>query len=129
MLLVPEIGRRMRTFTASRITNAGYNVVPLSLNLKGGVQLEIFQGTVDAMVQELKTDPARFWQEALAKDDPIEIWEIQGERWLFNGHHRYQAAIQAGIDIPTTQVQIVAKSGSQIPTWRFDQMTWLPGLK
>lgn len=102
---------------------------PLSLNLKGGTQPEIFQGTVDAIVQELKTDPVKFWQEALAKDGPIEIWEIQGERWLFNDHHSYQAATQAGVDVPASHIRIVTQTGSSIPTWRFDQMTWLPGLK
>ena len=119
----------MRASAASCVTNVGYRVNPLSLNLKGGTQPEIFQGTVYAIAQELKTDAAKFWQDALAKDGPIEIWEIQGERWLFNGHHRYQAAIQAGVDIPAAHIRIVAKSSSSIPTWRFDQMTWLPGLK
>ena len=104
-------------------------MTPQSLSLKGGAQPEIFLGTVDAMIQELKTDPAKFWREALAKDGPIEIWEIKGERWLFNGNHRYQAAVQAGVDIPTSHIKVVDKTGVTIPTWRFDQMTWLSGLK
>ena len=102
---------------------------PQSLNVKGGTQPEIFQGTVDAMTRELKTDPARFWQDALVRDGPIEIWEIAGERWLYNGNHRYQAAIQAGVDIPANHIMIVDKTGSSMPTWRFDQMTTIPGLK
>jgi hypothetical protein len=110
-------------------TDIGCNVSPQALNVKGGTQPEVFKGTVDAMVQELKTDPVKFWQDALATDGPIEIWEINGERWLFNGNHRYQAAIQAGADIPAANIKIVDKTGSTIPTWRFDQMTWLPGLK
>src|SRR3954466_4459309 len=52
------------------------------------------------MAQQLLTDEARFWQDTLAKDGPIEVWEIHGERFLFNGNHRYQAAVAAGADIP-----------------------------
>jgi hypothetical protein len=81
------------------------------------------------MVRELTTDPAKFWQDALATDGPLEIWEINGERWLANGNHRFQAANRAGVEIPVSHVQIVDKTGLTIPTWRFDQMTWLPGLK
>lgn len=101
---------------------------PLSLNLKGGTQPEIFQGRVDVIAQELMADAAKFWQEALTQNGPITIWEINGERWLFDGHHRYHAAIQAGVDIPASHILIVDKTGSAIPTWRFDQMTWLPGF-
>ena len=102
---------------------------PHSLDIEGGTQPELFQGTIDAMVLELKTNPAKFWHDALVMDGPIEIWEINGERWLFNGNHRYQAAVQAGVDIPTDQIVIVVKPSSSIPTWRFDQMTMLSGLK
>jgi len=102
---------------------------PQLLNLKGGTQPEIYQGTVDAIAQELRVDPTTFWQDAKLDDGPIEIWEINGDRWLFNGNHRYQAAIQAGVDIPDTHIWIVHKSGSTIPTWRFDQMIWLAGRK
>ena len=100
-----------------------------SLNVKGGTQPELFQGTVDAMARELRTNPAKFWADALAKDGPIEIWEIRGERWLYNGNHRYLAAVQAGVDIPANHITIVDKTGSSIATWPFDQMTTLPGLK
>ena len=102
---------------------------PQSLNVKGGTQPELYHGTIDAMVRELKTNPAKFWQDAIGRDGPIEIWEINGERWLFNGNHRYQAAVQAGVDIPSDQIVIVVKTGSSIPTWRFDQMTWLADPK
>ena len=64
-------------------------VNPQSLKVKGGTQPEIFQGTVDAITRELTTDPTSFWRDALATDGPIEIWEIAGERWLYNGNHRY----------------------------------------
>ncbi len=104
-------------------------MTPQSLNLKGGTQPEIYRGTVDAMVRELLTSPVAFWQQALARDGPVEIWEINGERWLFNGNHRYQAALQAGVEIPDSQVEIVDMTGTAIPTWRFDQMIWLAGSK
>jgi hypothetical protein len=102
---------------------------PLLLNLKGGTQPEIFEGTVDDMAGELRLDAMKFWLAALAKDGPIEIWEINGERWLANGNHRYQAAIRAGVAIPADMIGIVDMSGCTAPTWRFDQMTWLPGRK
>ncbi len=101
----------------------------LSLNLAGSTQPELFEGTVDAMARQLILDPGKFWKDALATDGPLEIWEINGERWLANGNHRFQAAIRAGVDIPADHVQLVDKTGQAIPTWRFDQMTWLPGLK
>jgi hypothetical protein len=104
------------------------DVNPLSLNLKGGTQPEIFQGRVDAIVQELTADATRFWRQSLAQNALIEIWEINGERWLYDGNHRYHAAIQAKVDIPSSNIKIVDKTGSTIPTWRFDQMTWLPGF-
>jgi hypothetical protein len=59
----------------------------------------------------------------------LEIWEINGQRWLANGNHRYQAAIRAGVPIPSDHVRIIDKTGHTIPTWRFDQTSWLPGLK
>jgi hypothetical protein len=104
-------------------------LTPQSLNLKGGTQPEIYKGTVDGIAQALLTDPAGFWQNALVQDGPIEIWEINGERWLFNGNHRYQAAMKAGVEIPESQIKIVDMTGTAIPTWRFDQMTWLTGTK
>ena len=33
-------------------------------------------------------------------DGPIEIWEIGGERFLYNGNHRFHAAVLAGVEIP-----------------------------
>ena len=81
------------------------------------------------MIQKLRTDADAFWRDALAADGPLEIWEINGGRWLANGNHRFQAAIRAGADIPADHVRIVDKTGQAIPTWRFDQMSRLPGLK
>lgn len=75
------------------------------------------------------TDPGRFWQEALARDGPIEVWVIQGERYLHNGNHRFHAAVQAGVGIPADHIRIMDKTGSQIPTFRFADLTWLSGTK
>lgn len=114
---------------SQRDQDLGWNVNSQALNIRGATQLEIFQGTVDAMIRELTTDPARFWQETLAKDGPIEIWEINGERFLFNGNHRYQAAVQAGVDIPDFMIRITERTGSTILTFPLDKLVWLPGLK
>lgn len=84
---------------------------------------------MNAMTQALTADPATFWKDALAADGPLEIWEISGARWLANGNHRFQAAVRAGADIPSGHIRVVGKTGQIIPTWRFDQMTWLPGPK
>jgi hypothetical protein len=101
-------------------------VDPQSLNIQGSTQPEIFRGTVEAMIQALKSDAGKFWQESLARNGPIEIWEINGERWLFNGYH---ASLQAGVTIPAAILLMVSRTGTNIPTYRFDQMTWLPGVK
>jgi hypothetical protein len=104
-------------------------VTPQSLNIRGSTQLEVFQGTVDAIAQQLAIDPDGFWQASVAADGPIEIWEIAGERFLFNGNHRYHAAVQSGVEIPVTAIRIVQMSGSTIPTFSLAQQVWLPGVK
>jgi hypothetical protein len=104
-------------------------LTPQALNLKGGTQPEIYKGTVGAIAQELLVNPTALWQAAFSRDGPIVIWEINGERWLFNGNHRYQAAMQAGVEVPDAHIKIVDMTGSAIPTWRFDQMIWLAGVK
>jgi hypothetical protein len=104
-------------------------VDPNALGIKGSTQPEIFRGTVDAMVQQLRTNAAQFWQIALATDGPIDIWVINHERYLFNGNHRFQAALQAGVAIPANMIRIVDKTGSQIPTYLLMDLTWLPGFK
>ena len=81
------------------------------------------------MAQHLQLDPARFWQESLAQDGPIEIWEIQGDRFLYNGNHRYHAAVQAGVEIPDFMIKVVDRTGTFIPTFPLDQLDWLPGTK
>jgi hypothetical protein len=104
-------------------------VSPQSLNIAGSTQPEIFQGTVDGMVQAIRADPTRFWQDSLQADGPMEIWEINGERFLSNGNHRYQAAVAAGADIPDNVITVLDMSGSAVPTFRLDQLDWLPGRK
>ena len=102
---------------------------PQSLNVIGSTQPEIFRDTVDDMVRALLADPAQFWQTSIQTDGPIEIWEIGGERFLFNGNHRYQAALAADADIPNDCIVIRDMTASAIPTFRFDQQIWLPGHK
>jgi hypothetical protein len=102
---------------------------PNSLGIKGSTQPEIFRGTVDAMAQQLQADPAKFWRDALAKDGPIEIWDIDGDLYLFNGNHRFQAALQSGVDIPKDVIRVVHRAGCQVPTFLLENLIWLPGLK
>jgi hypothetical protein len=102
---------------------------PQSLNVVGSTQPEIFRLTVEEMALALIADPAFFWANTIHTDGPIEIWEINDERFLFNGNHRYQAALATGADIPPDAVVVVDRSGSPIPTFRFDQMIWMPGRK
>ena len=102
---------------------------PNSLGIKGSTQPEVFRGTVDAMAQQLQANPTAFWQNALANDGPIEVWDINGERYLFNGNHRLQAALQAGVDIPADMIRIVNKTGSQVPTFLLKDLTWVFGVK
>jgi hypothetical protein len=104
-------------------------VTPHSLGIIGSTQPEIFQGTVDAMAQSLLADPTRFWQDSLAKDGPIEVWILQGERFLYNGNHRFHAAVQAGVEIPGEMVRITDKTGSQIATFLLKDLVWLAGVK
>jgi hypothetical protein len=105
------------------------NVTPHALNVSGGTQPDIYEGTVVDIAVELGMAAAGFWQQAMIDDGPIAIWIINGERWLSNGNHRFQAAIRAGVEIPESHITITDMSGRAIPTWRFDQMTWLPGRK
>ena len=102
---------------------------PLALGIVGSTQPEVFRGTVEAMVQRLLADSASFWADALAQDGPIEIWVINGERYLYNGNHRFHAAVQSGVAIPPDLIRIVDKPGSTIPTFLLQDLVWLPGLK
>lgn len=104
-------------------------MTPQSLNILRPIQPEIFQDTIDDMVQEIRTDPARFWQQSFQDDGPIEIWVIGGRRFLANGNHRYQAAVLAGADIPDDMIDVQDKTGLAVPTFPLDQLDWLPGRK
>jgi len=104
-------------------------VDPQSLGIKGSTQPEVYQGTVDAMVKALHKDAARFWQDSTAQDGPIEVWEIGGERYIYNGNHRFHAAVLAGVNIPASAMRIVDMTGTVIPTFLLQNQTWLPGLK
>jgi len=104
-------------------------VTPQALNIKGSTQPEVFQGTVDGMAAALHADAAAFWQNAVTLNGPLEIWEINGQRFLANGNHRFHAAVKAGVEIPDGAIQIVNRTGSVIPTFPLDQLDWLPGVK
>lgn len=104
-------------------------MTPQSLNIRGSTQPEIFRGTVDRMARAISKDPDKFWRRAFARDGPIVVWEINGDRFLFNGNHRYHAAIQAGAEIPDDMVRYEDRTGSPIPLFPLDQQTWLPGMK
>jgi hypothetical protein len=104
-------------------------VDPTSLDVAGSTQLELFDGTIQAMRQQLRKDATTFWKQALSQDGPIDIWEINGERYLYNGNHRWHAAVEEGCLIPAENIRIIDKTGSQIPTWKLNQIKRLPGIK
>src|SRR5687767_14966892 len=100
-------------------------VNPLALGIVGSTQPEVYRWTVDAMAQQLLADPSAFWRISLATDGPLDIWVINGERYLYSGNHRFQAALQARVDIPADMVRITDKTGSPIPTFLLANLTWL----
>jgi hypothetical protein len=102
-------------------------VDPTSLNIIGSTQPEFYDGIVHDMRQRLRTDPSAFWKTSLNEDGPIEIWEIDRKRYLYNGNHRWHAAVEENATIPAENIRIVGKTGSQIPTWPLNQMHRLPG--
>ena len=102
---------------------------PHQLQIEGTTQPEVFVGTVDSMVQAIQRDANAFWQDAVANDGPIEIWTMNGRRFLYNGNHRFHAAVRAGADIPDFAIVLVDRSGSTIPTFPLSQVDWLPGFK
>ncbi len=104
-------------------------VDPRSLNVVGSTQPELFDGTIQAMRVQLRNDSVSFWKQSLSQDGPIEIWEINGQRYLYNGNHRWQAAVEESVTIPAENIRIIDKTASQIPTWLFHQMQRLPGTK
>jgi len=81
------------------------------------------------MARAMRRDYVRFWRDSFLKDGPVEIWEINGERYLFNGNHRFHAAIQAGVEIPDDMIDFKNKTGSSILTFPLDQINWLPGFR
>lgn len=102
---------------------------PKALNVVGATQPDIYRGTVEDMVLAIRSDPDGFWRESFRTDGHVRVWVIGGERFLSNGNHRYQAALTAGSDIPEEMIEVQDAAGSGALTFRFDQMTWLPGRK
>ena len=102
---------------------------PTALGIVGSTQPELFQGTIDAIAARLLTDASAFWTESLAKDGPIEIWHIDGQRFLYNGNHRFHAAVLAGCDIPPGSILLVDKPGCAIPVFLLCNVVCLPGRK
>lgn len=102
---------------------------PHSLGIKGSMQPELFEGTIQSMAGQMQSDPVQFWADSVAQDGLLVIWEINGERFLFNGNHRWHAAVEAGALIPAHAVQVVRKPASAVPTFRLQDMTRLPGVK
>ena len=54
--------------------------------------------------------------------DPIEVFHINGEDYVINGHHRVEAARQAGVDvqyrhIPEAELQQYGYSGPEDVIW------------
>ena len=94
-----------------------------NLNIVGSTQPELYQGTLDYMSSAMTgLNAANFWAKALQTDEPIKIWEINGSRYLYNGHHRYFASIQAGVPIPSNQIEILVKNQASILTFDLKNM-------
>ncbi len=96
-------------------------VHPNSLNVIGSLQPDLTKEILDSMIQ--KMEEGKFdWEKAKENDGFIEIWEVQGNRYLANGNHRYYAAEQIGIDIPPAQIVIIDKGNKDIPTFLRENM-------
>jgi hypothetical protein len=108
---------------------SGSLIDPLQLGIKGSTQPELFDGLIRSLVKELSDPQTRdaFWQQSLQDDGPIEIWEMNGERFLYNGNHRWHAAVEAGVGIPQDLIKIEAKPGAAVLTWSLAEITRLPG--
>jgi hypothetical protein len=106
-------------------------VDPRSLNIHGSMQPELFAGTVQGMRQQLSNlhTAEAFWRQSVARDGPITIYEISGQRFLFNGNHRFQAALAEGVPIPEWAIRIEQRPNYSGPLFGLDQMIWLPGNK
>ena len=46
---------------------------------------------------------------------PIDVFEHDGVKYILNGHHRVQAAMKAGIDVPYRSVP-----QSELPAFQYD---------
>ncbi|VTR98885.1 rhs repeat-associated core domain-containing protein : YD repeat protein OS=Isosphaera pallida (strain ATCC 43644 / DSM 9630 / IS1B) GN=Isop_2419 PE=4 SV=1: RHS_repeat: PT-HINT [Gemmata massiliana] len=100
-----------------------------SLNIAGSTDAVFHPEIVQGMRLQIRANSKKFWADALAKDGPIEIWEIGGKRYLFNGNHRYRAALAEDVAIPEANLKIIDKTGSKIPTFGLNEMVPAPGLK
>jgi hypothetical protein len=109
--------------------SAGGLIDPLQLGIKGSTQPELFDGVIQSMVKELSDPQTRdlFWKQSLQNDGPIEIWEINGERFLYNANHRWHAAVEAGVGIPPDLIRIEVRPGASVLTWSLTEITRLPG--
>ena len=104
-------------------------MIPHALNVCGSTQPEVFEATVATMARMMKTNHARFWRDSVKGEGPIELWEINGARFIYNGNHRYHAAVRAGEDIPDDALRSIDKTGTNIPTFLLADLDWLPGFK
>lgn len=96
-------------------------VHPTSLNVIGSLQPDLTKEILDSMIGKMKEGQFD-WNKAKENDGFIEIWEINGNRYLGNGNHRYFAAEQLGIDIPAAQIIIIDKSHTEVPTFLRENM-------
>jgi RHS repeat-associated protein len=97
------------------------------LNVVGSTQPELFMGTVREMAQQMRSGIFD-WQKALERG-AIEIWEINGKRYLYDGNHRFHAALEAGVPIPANHIIIVSNKISEIPTFTLQNLDRLSGKK
>jgi RHS repeat-associated protein len=104
---------------------AGVN--PRSLNIHGSMNSGVSPQTVNGMRQQLRTPQTAeaFWRQSVAQDGPITIYEINGQRYIFNGNHRYQAALAEGAQIPEWAIRIEQRPNYSGPLFRLDQLDWV----
>lgn len=99
-----------------------------ALNIAGSLNAAIERNRID-FLKNLLGDPktrGAAWDKMGLDDGPIEIWNINGKRFLANGNHRFHAAKELGIPIPHNQVKIIDKGSSPIPTIRLEDLVELP---
>lgn len=83
--------------------------------------------TVNGMRQQLRNPQTAeaFWRQSVAQDGPITIYEINGQRYIYNGNHRYQAALAEGAQIPEWAIKIEQMPNYSGPLFRLDQLDWV----